>query len=53
MILPGTGMAAQAFRLGLAIAAAVSSLLPLLRLFNVKEGKNILHLIGTMTGRIR
>ena len=53
LVCPGPGTAAQCFRLGLAIAAAVASLLPLLRVVKVEEGGKILQLITAAVGRLR
>lgn len=45
MILPGPGFRATACRLGAAIAIGIATLLPLLRVLKVDEGKEILRML--------
>jgi putative peptidoglycan lipid II flippase len=52
-ICPGSGWLAQAFHLGMAIAAGVTALFPLLRILKVEEGKSVLILAGSLVGRLR
>jgi peptidoglycan biosynthesis protein MviN/MurJ (putative lipid II flippase) len=52
-ICPGPGWLAQAFRLGMAIAAGITALFPLLRILKVEEGKSVLLLAGSLFGRLR
>ncbi len=51
MICSGTGLTAQALRLGLAIAVAMASLLPLLKLFRVEEGKALYRMAASYLGK--
>jgi putative peptidoglycan lipid II flippase len=53
IVCPGDAWLAQAFRLGAAITAAVVSLLPLLNLFRVEEGKTLLRLVVSSVEKIR
>lgn len=52
-ICPGAGWLAQAFRLGIGMAAAMATLIPILRLLKVEEGRSLLRLAGSLIGRIR
>jgi len=53
IVFAGSGVPAQALRLGLAISAAMVSLIPLLKIFNVEEGKAILQMAASLFGKNR
>jgi putative peptidoglycan lipid II flippase len=50
-IIPGSGILAESVRLGIAIIACLSSLLPLFRLFRVDEEKEILRIISMLASK--
>jgi len=52
-VISGSRASGLALRLGLAILASLISLLPLLRIFKVEEGNELLRLIGSLIGKIR
>jgi peptidoglycan biosynthesis protein MviN/MurJ (putative lipid II flippase) len=53
MLFPGTGVFALAVELGLAILVSLISLFPLLRIFKVEEGNELLHMVGSLNGKSR
>ncbi len=53
MLFSDTGVFALAVELGLAILVSLISLFPLLRLFKVEEGNELLHMVGSLIGKSR
>ncbi len=53
MVCPGPGVPAQAFRLAIAILAAMGTLLPLFRMLQIEEVNDLMCLFGTLMRKIR
>jgi putative peptidoglycan lipid II flippase len=53
LLFSGSGTLTLAIKLGLAILISLVSLFPLLRMFKVEEGNELLHMVGSLIGKPR